>query len=192
MDPTPTARRRLPRQAEGAHLSNMRMNSTIPNFAILAAILLSLPLAAAGQEPDRWVSLMGGASWYDLDARGSGTMAAARVDLPVTPALRLEPGLGYLGYREESGERVHQLLPEFQLQLHLLGERFRPYLGGGLGASWERGPEGDLSEITVSGGAGLRVLLTPDWRLSGEARFRGVGPWGGSMTDVVIGVGGRR
>lgn len=172
------------------------MNSTIPNFAILAALLLSLllslPLAVGGQEPDRWVSLMGGASWYDLDARGSGAMAGVRVDLPVTPALRLEPGLGYLGYREESGERVHQLLPEFQLQLQLVRERFRPYVGGGLGASWERGPDGALSELTVAGGAGLRVLLTPDWRLSGEARFRGVGPWGGSMTDVVIGVGRRR
>jgi hypothetical protein len=170
----------------------MRMNSTIPAFAVLVAVFLAIPVSVVGQQPDRWVSLLSGASWYDLDARGSGTKAAIRVDLPITPALRVEPGLGYLGYREGSGERVHQFLPEFQLQLQLPGERFRPYLGGGLGASWERGPEGDLTELAVSGGAGLRVLLTPDWRMSGEARFRGVGPWGGSMTDVVIGIGRRR
>jgi len=182
----------LPRPAVGAHLSCMRTNSTIPAFAVLVAIFLAIPVSLVGQQPDRWVSLLSGASWYDLDARGSGTKVAIRFDLPITPGLRVEPGLGYLGYREGSGERVHQLLPEFQLQLQLPGERFRPYLGGGLGASWERGPEGDLTELAVSGGAGLRVLLTPDWRMSGEARLRGVGPWGGSMTDVVIGIGRRR
>jgi hypothetical protein len=170
----------------------MRMNRMNPALAILTVVLLSMPLSVVGQEVDRWVGLVSGVSWYDLDARGSGPMVAVRVDLPITPGLRVEPGLGYLGYREESGERVHQLLPEFQLQLQLTGERFRPFLGGGLGASWERGPEGDLSELTVSGGGGLRVLLSPDWRMTGEARFRGVGPWGGSMSDLLIGIGGRR
>jgi hypothetical protein len=153
--------------------------------------LISFPAPGAGQDADRAVTVLGGVARYDVDDVDTVPFTAVRVDLPLSPALLVEPGLGYLAYRTASDERIRQFLPEVQLQVQLLGERIRPYLGTGIGSSWERGPDRDLTELTVSGAAGVRADAGRRWRVTGEARFRGVGPWSGTVTDWVLGAGWR-
>lgn len=164
--------------------------------AVLAILVTWAGFAAApdpgaAQELDRAVMFLGGVARYDVDERDTVPVTAARVTLPLSRSLRVEPGLGYLAYRNVADERISQFLPEVQLQVILVGEAVRPYLGTGVGSSWERGGDRDVTELTVSGSAGLLADAGERWRLAGEVRLRGVGPWNGTVTDWVLGAGWR-
>lgn len=170
-----------------------RTPTAILLLAALAAavLLLAPPRSAEAQEPVRAVTLLAGPSQYDLGGTGTTPAVAARVDLPLTPLLLLEPGFTYLPYDNQFGPRIHHLLPEVQLQVQRPGGELRPYLGVGSGASFAVRPGDDDTDLTLSTAAGLRWLPTPGWVLRGEFRVRVIEPWVGTTGDWSLGVGRR-
>jgi hypothetical protein len=149
------------------------------------------PSMGAAQESGRAVSVLAGPSQYDLAGTGTTPFVALRLDLPVHRRLVLEPGFAYLSYESQGGARIHHVLPEAQLHVTGVGDAFRPYLGGGIGASWATSAADDEIDLTLSVATGLRVRAGSGWILRGELRVRAIDPWTGTTADWGVGVGKR-
>lgn len=164
-------------------------------LALGSALLLFLfglaPTPVAGQQIVHAAGIVGGAAQYDLSGTGTAPFASFRLDIPVGRNLVLEPALGYLTYVAQSDRRRHLLLPEIQIQAQVYGERVRPYLGAGFGASWALLPGEDQGDLTLSGAGGARVLLGTAWMVRGELRVRVIDPWGATTADWGLGVSRR-
>lgn len=155
------------------------------------AILTVLPAPAAAQQPERALMVIAGPSQYDLGGTGTAPFGAVRLALPLGRTFVFEPGLTYLSYTSQFDPRIHHILPEAQLQAQLPGETFRPYLGAGLGASLAVSEGDEVMDLTLSGAAGVRVLLGSGWMLGGELRVRVIDPWTGTTADWGFGLGRR-
>lgn len=168
----------------------------VPMIAAAGFLLAAAPAPIGAQdpvsaltEPVPALTLLGGVSQYDLSGTGTTPFFAARVDVPLGRVVVLEPGITYLPYEEQFGVRTHHLLPEVQLQVQRPGDRFRPYLGVGVGFSRALRPGLDESELTASVAAGTRVLTLSGWLVRGELRVRAIDPWTGTTADWSLGVG---
>ena len=130
--------------------------------------------------------------------------AAARLGFAVTPALRLEPGIGFFTYGSQfGGDRVSFLLPEVSLQLQYPGRRVQPYLGVGAGAAYMIEGNDQLDdplfdvgfspepkiEASAHAAVGLRAGVARNWGVLGEGRVRNISFFkaNNSIVELVLG-----
>ena len=149
---------------------------------ILLALVASSSTVGQGRSP--WsLSLLAGASSYDLSGTGTTFAAAGHVAWQWKPALVLEPGVTYFHYRYAT-----ILFPEVSLQAMVPRGPVRPYFGVGAGQT-----------IVVDGGGGrhlslhttlgLRVPVVRDtWGIRGELRVRSPQQWGAVTADWMFGL----
>jgi len=161
----------------------------------LAAVLghsLLLPAPAAAQREQGAggveTSLLAGLVRYDLDRSGTGLGAKADLSFHPTRGLVIEPGLGYLTYRNQFGQRNNWLFPELSALAEIRLGAVRPFLGGGGGASIEERVGSDHYDGTIHGMAGVRFRLSQTWGGRAEIRLRAVPPFSGHTTDFEVGV----
>src|SRR5262245_15647174 len=134
--------------------------------AFALAAILAVPGLAGQQrrapadgptEPARpAVSVLAGPSSYDLSGTGTAFAAALRVDVPSGRILIIEPGVGFLRYKNSPSETVSYILPELSLQVQAPSRVVRPYLGGGIGFSEFLSGRGS-TYATLHATAGLRL-----------------------------------
>jgi hypothetical protein len=175
----------------------------------LVCTLAAVPTLRAQDRPlARVLALVAGPAEYDLAGTGRSWTAAARLGIPLTSALVLEPGLGFFTYSSQfSGDRVSFFLPEVTLQLQYPGQRVQPYLGVGAGAALmiegydqslgSFGPLwGDLDlsaepriEPSAHAAVGLRAVVGQNWGVLGEARVRNISFFkaNNAIMEVVLG-----
>ncbi len=151
--------------------------------------IAALPQRAVAQLPIPSLSLLGGASHYDLgDGSGTTGMGAVRLDLPLVVAVG-EASFAMLRPTEGGVQRTY-VIPEAQLQWQLLPILVKPYLG--LGGGWFRavsGPSPHPSDATVSASAGVRISLPlTGFGLRAEARTRGIGGFSRRESELLAGV----
>lgn len=153
------------------------------------AFTLLVPGPARAQSGDL-AELVVGASAYDLSGTGTSAFYSGRVLIPLHDYVAVEPALEYFAYDAQSGDRLHYLLPELQLQARVPLARGTviPYLGVGTGFAVALTSDSGRTESTLSAALGTRIKLSPTAGLLGEARLRSVDPWTGSMGDFGIGV----
>jgi hypothetical protein len=173
-------------------------------LALCCALAAVPTLRAQERSLDRRLSVVAGPAEYDLAGIGWSWTAAARLGIPLTPALVLEPGLGFLTYSSQfSGDRISFFLPEVSLQLQYPGKRVQPYLGVGAGAalmiegydqSFDPVWGLDLSaepriEPSAHAGVGLRADVVQNWGILGEARVRNISFFNANkaIMEVVLG-----
>ena len=103
----------------------------------------------------------------------------------------VEPGLTYARYTPQSdGVSVSLLFPEVQLQVQTAG-RVRPFFGAGIGPAFAWGGGASETELSLSGGAGIRADLSPDWGVRGELRIRAIDPFHGTAAEWTAGISRR-
>lgn len=167
----------------------------LPRLPLLLFGLL-LPIArgaAQSAEPasrDLFVSLLGGASQFDLSGTGTDPMVSVRVETAARPWLVLEGAVSTFRPQEQFAQRRRYVLPEAQVQLQVPARIVRPYLGLGLGSMIAS--EGSARvRVTTPVAAGLRVVLPGrDVHLRGELRVRPVGrEFSGVTADWLGGIG---
>jgi hypothetical protein len=132
------------------------------------------------------VSVLAGASPYDLSGTGTAIFGSLRYDVPWGRLVIIEPGLTVLRYENQFDENITYLLPEVSAHVQVPSGPVRPYLGGGLGFTEFLSGRGG-SELTLHAAAGVRVLLTDNWGIRGEARLRSIDPFVGNTFDLGLG-----
>jgi hypothetical protein len=167
------------------------MNRIKRRFLTACAVTAAFvsPRAAVAQLPIPSFGIVGGVSSYDLSGTGTTPIGALRVDIPLL-VLVAEGSLGIMRPKEQSGTRTY-IIPEAQLQYHILPILLRPYIGVGGGLfKGISGPEPLESRMTLSASAGIRATLP----LTGlgfrvEARVRGIGShFAGSSAELTAGL----
>jgi len=103
------------------------------------------------------------------------------------PYIIFEPGAAYMRIKTNLGSRNY-LLPELSLQAQgYVGEKIRPFIGGGLGfANIATGA--NENQFTLHAVTGVRIHLGGPWGLRLEARARSVDPWHGHTLDFTAGI----
>ena len=135
--------------------------------------------------------LAGGAFQYDLSGVGTTGFGALRVELPLTRFVLVEPGLTYARYTPQFADFAASLLfPEVQLQVQTAG-RVRPFLGAGLGPAFAWGGGASETELSLSGGAGVRADISPSWGARAELRIRAIDPFTGTAAEWTAGISRR-
>lgn len=137
------------------------------------------------------VTVLAGASSYDLSGVGNAWFSGARFDARPIRFLVLEAGLHYFHYTAQSDDRVRHLIPEAQLQFEPVRGPFRPYLGAGAGAAWLIWRGDNSIELSLSAALGFRVDLRGSWGLLAEGRVRSIDPWVGSLGELGLGISRR-
>lgn len=151
----------------------------------LLAVLLLAPGAFAQAEPG--VTLLGGASSYDLSGTGTSWVVGVEGDVSPLRHLGVAPAVRLFRYETQGGEEASFLFPELMVRFQLPVDRFHPYLGGGIGAGVAvEGPEQD--DLTLHAALGTFVRLDTSWALRPEFRVRSVDPWTGTTGDFTLGV----
>jgi hypothetical protein len=159
-----------------------------------ALVLLFAISGHAAAQSEMRISLSAGVSEFDLSGTGDSFTASGRVDFPLKSFLGLEAGVGALFPAQQFGDTTIVLLPEAQVQVQL-DRRVAPYLGVGLGASFDLREEvdgGTVADPTVNGALGIRYLLVDALGLRAEARVRyhGTG-FTGTTVDLTGGISWR-
>ena len=153
--------------------------------AALLAVLLLAPGAFAQADPG--VTLLGGVSSYDLSGTGTTWVAGVEGDVSPLRHLGVAPAVLLFRYETQGGDNASFLFPELTVRFQVPVDRFRPYLGAGLGAGLAvEGPEQD--DLTLHAALGTFVRLAPSWALRPEFRVRSVDPWTGTTGDFTLGV----
>lgn len=165
-----------------------------------AVYVLSLILLANAAAPDatdaqvaqrgRALAVAGGVVQYDLSGTGTTGFGAARLEVPLTSVVLLEPGLTFSRYDAQFGSSVSLLFPEVQLQLQGRGV-VSPYIGVGVGPALAFAEGESDTELSLSGALGLRVRVDPQWRIGGELRIRAIDPFAGTTAEWGLGVSRR-
>lgn len=159
------------------------------SYLILPAIVFAVTATShPARAQDRLdLELAAGPAPYDLSGTGTGTSGAAFLAWRKLRGLVIEPGLTFFSYESQFGQRTSLLFPELSVQGELQIGSFRPFLGGGAGASL--GLEGaGQTALTLHAVGGARVDLSRDWGLLGEMRIRAVRPWSGNTVDFLLGI----
>ncbi|MBW3533929.1 MAG: outer membrane beta-barrel protein [Gemmatimonadetes bacterium] len=165
-------------------------------MALVAAASLAaaaLPTEVAAQdEMAASVTLVAGVFQYDLEGTGAVPFGGVRLPLPMHRWIVLEPAITYAAYESQGGDNIPLLTPEVQVQGRLDLGRVDPFLGLGIGGTFDlrenRGGE-ELVVSTYSVGAGARGWLGRGWSLRGELRVRGIDGFTGSAAEWTVGVG---
>lgn len=146
------------------------------------------------------VTLTGGA-FVRTDFRSEGTAPVwgVRFRFPLGRWVAIEPALHLTSFTvddpPEGVDREGRLTTvDFQLQLQLPTGRIRPYVGVGAGGGAdfreERGAD-DFIVSTFTGAVGVRVGMTEQLHLVGEARLRSLDEFAESGVGLHAGVGWR-
>jgi hypothetical protein len=156
----------------------------------LIALVVGLIASASAlhAQTDNALTLMGGASQYDLSGTGTGPFAAVRYERRVRPALIAEAGVAYMTDRQEFRPREHHVFPEVMLQLQVPRGSLRPYLGAGAGLAFSWAGDASKTDLTLAGAGGLRLAVGSAWSVRAELRLRAVDPWVGTTADWGVGV----
>lgn len=162
----------------------------IVGLALVLGVAAMANRAVAQQASRIDLGIAAGPSPYDLSGTGTAFAAGIRAPWQAQRWLVIEPGVGFLSYDEQFGDRITYLFPELSLQGQLHFGRARPFLGGGVGAAFVVGGEGETVE-TLHGVLGTRLDMSPDWTVSGEFRVRAVKPWAGNTADFLLGLSRR-
>lgn len=148
------------------------------------------PSTAAGQSSG--VTVLAGASEYDLSGVGNTWFSGARFDIRPIRFLVFEAGVHYFHYTPQLGDdRARYLIPEAQVQFEPLRGHFRPYLGAGAGAAWLIWSGDNSLDPAISAALGVRVDLGPRWGLLAEGRLWSIDPWGSSVAELGLGISRR-
>jgi hypothetical protein len=140
------------------------------------------------------VSLIAGATQFDLSGTGTTAIVGARGDVELNRWFLGELGFSAIRPTEQFRSRSTYVFPEVQLQAQLPLTIVRPYVGGGIGftTAFARGA-GSATTRTATLASGLRVLL-PRTRTTARAelRVRGIGDkFTGATADWTFGLGRR-
>ncbi len=163
------------------------MHGSLHPFIGATLTLLLTGSALHGQDPSA-ITLIGGASQYDLSGTGTAPFVAVRYERLVTRALVLEGGVEYLTYSPQFGDRRHHVFPEVMIQLQVPGGSLRPYVGAGAGLSFGTGAFRSLVDLTLAGAGGFRIITSSAWSMRAELRVRSVDPWTGVTADWGFGI----
>jgi hypothetical protein len=166
--------------------THRRLELTLAAFGLLG---LTVPQAISAQT--RALAVVGGAWQYDLSGTGTSGFGGLRLELPVSRTFLIEPGLTYASYSTQFDQGVSYLLPEVQAQLQIPGKWIRPFVGGGVGLSYAWASGTSATDLTLSGGVGLRGRLTEMWSARGELRVRAIDPSHGSVAEWTLGLARR-
>lgn len=172
-----------------------------PTFVALVCTLLVAVSAHAqnrGDLPDdgariRTVSLVGGASQFDLGTTGTAAFGGVRGDIELNRWFLAEAAVSATRMAASALQATY-VFPEVQLQLQLPYRIVRPYLGVGTGVSSVFDSErSDRYKQTFSAAAGMRALLPgTSTTVRAELRLRKIGPQtSASMADWSFGLGRR-
>lgn len=153
----------------------------------LSAIALTLPAAAQIGAPRPSISLLAGATSYDLSGTGSAFAGGVFADYPLVRFLRAEAGAGFVRYEPQGGTTTSLLFPEIGLRLIGTVGNVQPYVGGGAGLAAVLEGTGD-TDLTLHGVAGARFIVAPRLSLRGELRVRSVDPFTGTTADFMGGL----
>jgi len=149
--------------------------------------VLTVPVHGAAQAPSTSLALLAGPSSYDLSGVGTGFAAAAQFSWSPLQILVLQPSVTAFSYRSQFETRITYLFTELSYQVQPRSGRVRPFIGGGAGlAIGVAGIHETVAALHVS--LGLRVRVQGGYSVQGEFRMRGIDPWSGSATDMLIGV----
>ena len=174
-------------------------------LAAICTLVQVTDLAAQDRPSTREFAIVAGPANYDLAGTGWSWAAAARLGIPLTSVLRLEPGLEFFTYSSQFLDRVSFLLPEVTLQVQYPGQWMQPYLGVGagaaylieghdqpLGAPWDDfylDTEDPRIEPSAHAAVGLRAGVAQNWGVLGEARVRNISFFkaNNSITEFMLG-----
>lgn len=176
------------------------MHTMHRSILVLGSVLLTAVSVGAqenGTAPaeshNKTISLIAGASQFDLSGTGTTALIGARADMDLNRWLVGEAGFSAMRPLEQSGQRTTYILPEVQIQAQLPLGAVRPYIGVGPGFAFVQRSGGSETTGTVAAAGGLRMLLPGiSTALRAELRVRGVGSsFSGSMAEWTLGVGRR-
>lgn len=159
------------------------------------AVLITQALRASSgfaqspsEMPRNSISIVAGASQFDLAGTGTAPAFGIRLDRAVAPWLVTQASLSTLSPKEQLGTRNRYFIPEIQVQGQLRHEKVRPYLG--IGTGFFLGNNGSRKRATYSAALGTRVRVPErpiDLLL--ELRLRGIGEtFSGSAAEWTAGL----
>lgn len=138
--------------------------------------------------PRNSISIVAGASQFDLSGTGTAPILGVRYDRVVARWLVTQGSLAMMRPKEQLGQRNQYVIPEFQVQAQLPRETVRPYLGVGTG--FFLGNNGSRTRATFTTALGTRVRV-PERPIDVvlELRVRGVGEsFSGSAAEWTAGL----
>lgn len=155
---------------------------------VFGALLLAHP--AAAQAPAFAIGLAAGPAPYDLAGTGTGLAGGLRGEYRPLQYLGAQVGIAYFKYTTGGGVGLDYLLPELSITGRLPVGPVTPYLGGGVGASFELEGQDDEA-LTLHAVLGANVAVGAHVETVTEARLRSIDPWTGNTLDVLFGLGWR-
>ena len=127
-------------------------------------LVLASPQVGRAQDPPTYtLSLLAGASTYDLSGTGTTFAMAGELTWHCWRALAVEPGITYFGYDTQFGERTTILFPEVSIQARAPRGVVRPYIGGGIGLTVPVAGSGGGTDRSLHAVAGLSVGALTSW-----------------------------
>lgn len=150
------------------------------SVGFLCVAFASADVAAQDPEmailPSPSVTVVGGVFSDDFDDTDAGAWAGLRIDLPLSRALTLEPGVERLWWSDEEDRDEVRWMADLALRGGIALDRVTPYVGGNLGVilnfADDRGPDERFADVGVGGHGGVEVEVLPRLSLRGEVRAR--------------------
>ena len=137
--------------------------------AQLAAVVLVIALPLTAQhKPVEVRGTVGYATFLD-EGDESHFAAGGSVRQYITSRLSIEPEFLYL-YKDRSDKDI-VIQPNLAFDFGPAGAKVQPYVIGGAGLLREIRPRFSTNSWTFSGGAGVKIWLSPRWYIAPEGRL---------------------
>lgn len=178
----------------------MRSKFAARTAGVFGVLLAGCVRLASAQEELPMLALVAGPMRYALRDRSTGSLFALRLASPLVPLgtrhWLLEWGESYGEYPTDSGEHRHALVSEAQLQTRSGGTQpvqIFAGIGGGVVINREDSttshPRRSLPlNLTLSAGAGARLLIAENWGVVGEFRLRRITSFRGWTRELTVGL----
>jgi hypothetical protein len=156
--------------------------------------LASLSLVTPNASAQARVTLVAGATQWDLSGTGGSFTMGGRVDMPIKRIVLIEGGATWFSADQQFGDTTTVFLPEVQGQVQYPAA-LAPYAGLGIGLAVDFREDEDLGtlvEPTFSAALGVRLDVNESFGLRAELRVRGHEPnFTGTTADWTGGVSWR-